>query len=142
MIIIKKSSKLFKFYDYIADLLFFNMVTSRNKYQDNEIGTFSDVCTFLRTTALYVFFSIPLWGFLIFNFTSICVAIFNYLFGTPTSLQITTFKLVFSSLFVIVFIIFWVFVVNKIQQISKKYKDHKEILNYNKPSKEKEISFF
>ena len=59
MIVITKNSKLYKLYSALGNLAFFSFITPKKQYNDNEITTFRDLCTFLRTTILYLLISIP-----------------------------------------------------------------------------------
>ena len=78
MITISKNSRLYKFYIYLSTLPLFYQLTpfseaTRKTNYEKVNMTFNDICTFLRTTLLYMFVALPI------SLTSIsCIFIIIY----------------------------------------------------------------
>ncbi len=60
MIVVSKNSRLYKTYSILSRTMIFSLFSPRKDYSDH-VPAFRDLCTFLRTTLLYLFLAIPLW---------------------------------------------------------------------------------
>ena len=60
MIVVSKNSRLYKTYSILSRTMIFSLFSPRKDYS-NHVPAFRDLCTFLRTTLLYLFLAIPLW---------------------------------------------------------------------------------
>jgi len=60
MIVVSKNSRLYKTYSILSRTMIFSLFSPSKDYSDH-VPAFRDLCTFLRTTLLYLFLAIPLW---------------------------------------------------------------------------------
>ena len=83
MIVVSKNSRLYKTYSILSRTMIFSLFSPSKDYS-NHVPAFRDLCTFLRTTLLYLFLAIPLW---ILFLGAICNLIFEII------VTITTFQI-------------------------------------------------
>lgn len=60
MIVVSKNSRLYKTYSILSRTMIFSLFSPSKDYS-SHVPAFRDLCTFLRTTLLYLFLAIPLW---------------------------------------------------------------------------------
>lgn len=103
MITISKNSVLFRLYKTLANVPFFHQLTPFiDDLYKTDINTFSDLCTFFRTTLLYIFVAFPLF-ILTFCFytSSIFISLYYLLFLG----KLTTFFFLIFSITAVIFIV-------------------------------------
>lgn len=113
---VKKSSKLYKFYNTIGKIPGYNILTPKKKYS-NETNIFTNVCTFLRvnlfyliaTPILFIITGALLTLFVVYPFAGLISIFYTLPFMSPESIALgQQFLVLYCLTALIVIFVFWI----------------------------------